>query len=114
MGDYRQDPRSPFLFSGKSIKICLVGQPVSMLVTEMFSVWTCFSDVGSVGISLNWINKSNSGEMVGLSRTTPVLLIVATNFIFLQVAADQRKEKVQPFDNYIYVNKTCRPIYAGL
>ena len=52
--------------------------------------------------------------MVSLSKTRPVFLIVTTNFFFSQVASDQRKENVQPFDNYIYVNKTCRPIYAGL
>jgi len=31
-----------------------------------------------------------------------------------KVAADQRKANIQPFDEYIYVNKTCRPIYYGL
>ncbi|KAJ7380535.1 hypothetical protein OS493_009001 [Desmophyllum pertusum] len=30
-----------------------------------------------------------------------------------KVADDQRKEKLQPFDNFIYVNKTCRPPVDG-
>lgn len=34
--------------------------------------------------------------------------------MFLQVADDKKKAKVEPFDNYIYVNKTCRPAYDGL
>lgn len=31
-----------------------------------------------------------------------------------KVAFDQKNQKIQPFDDYIYVNKTCRPAYYGL